>query len=279
MRLFKNHYVLPYSLEEIWDWHARAGAFERLKPVFADFQVVYKDSSLSIGSKVHLREKVGPFKVDWILEHVDMEAYAYFVDRQIKGPFGTWEHSHLFESTLNGGCLLTDEILYDGFLATFFNPLIESQLKRLFHYRKGILENDLKVKHLHKIEHIIVHLMDEWKPIGSAFTSLLQSYGSTTGSSHIIVHLDQKNSRAVIEDRQKERIVTLEYDRVLFGQFPAEEPQFWIARDDVLYSIYHAIMDEKLRGNFHLGASQHTFPYPLIYREYHDAKERLLGYK
>jgi ligand-binding SRPBCC domain-containing protein len=66
-----------------------------------------------------------------------------FIDRQISGPFGFWEHTHTFESR-PGGTLISDLVAFRMPLGQFGEiarrVLIGRDLERIFDYRRNAIE-------------------------------------------------------------------------------------------------------------------------------------------
>jgi len=87
---------LPASAEDLFAWHARTGAFERLAPPWQPIRLD-RSAPLADGSVAHLRMKKGPFWFRWTAEHRDVVPNRGFVDVQTAGPFARWEHQHSFE--------------------------------------------------------------------------------------------------------------------------------------------------------------------------------------
>ena len=108
IRTFES--TMPTPAEELYAWHTRPGAFERLSP---PWQTVLIDEPAPVtnGSRVRLRMKKGPFFFSWIAEHRQVEPGRGFTDVQAKGPFARWIHRHEFEPA-GSGSLLRDRIDY-----------------------------------------------------------------------------------------------------------------------------------------------------------------------
>ena len=83
------------------------------------------------------------FKIRWtsIIEAYDKP--NIFIDRQIKGPYSFWHHTHLFESH-NHGTLIQDHVIYSvpfGLIGQFLNTIyIKHDLNNIFKYRHRILD-------------------------------------------------------------------------------------------------------------------------------------------
>jgi ligand-binding SRPBCC domain-containing protein len=67
-----------------------------------------------------------------------------FIDRQIKGPYKMWHHTHEFEDVA-GGTLIRDRVLYKlplGRLGEAFSgQMVKSDVAKIFSYRKKVIAN------------------------------------------------------------------------------------------------------------------------------------------
>ena len=138
---------LPFSTQQVYDWHARPGAIFRLVPPFEPVQVSTEAPAIANGSRAVLKLGYGPFKITWTAEHFDVQPGRSFGDRQISGPFAFWEHHHEFSPREDGGCTLTDKIKYKLPLHFITGRVlassVKSQLTRMFRYRHNITECDI----------------------------------------------------------------------------------------------------------------------------------------
>ena len=57
-----------------------------------------------------------------------------FVDRQLRGPYRTWIHTHQFRVE-RGGTLLVDDVEFDMLCGTLVGPLVKRDLRKIFTYR------------------------------------------------------------------------------------------------------------------------------------------------
>ena len=146
MSSFEATLILPVSAQDAYDWHVRPGAFGRLNPPWEHVDVVERHPGVYDGAVVKLRIRKGPVRIHWTLQHRDVEAGRRFVDEQLKGPFGSWVHTHAFDSA-NGTATLRDHIEYDppmGALGSVFaGGTLRSSLERLFAYRHAVTRDDL----------------------------------------------------------------------------------------------------------------------------------------
>ena len=74
------------TADEIFDWHEKPGAFERLSPPWVDVKCVERSGGIKDGSRVVLLLEKGPVRMPWVLGHKDYVKGKSFVDYQIAGP-------------------------------------------------------------------------------------------------------------------------------------------------------------------------------------------------
>jgi uncharacterized protein len=137
---------------EVFRWHARPGALERLTPPWAPIHVVERTGGIAQGARVVLDIPVGPTSIRWIAQHVDYEEGRLFRDVQVEGPFTRWEHTHRFEAPGPTVCVLEDRIEYElpfgpvgELLGTTF---VRRMLERTFTFRHRITAQDVHT-HMH----------------------------------------------------------------------------------------------------------------------------------
>ncbi len=149
MATFEYRTRLNASAAEVFKWHTRAGAFERLSPPWQDIKVLDRKGGVLDGGEVTLRIGRGPAKFTWVLRHKDVQENRQFADEQVKGPMRRWHHVHRFEPAAGGGCTLVDHIDYalplGGVGSALVGSRVRQMLERLFRYRQMQLEHDLTV--------------------------------------------------------------------------------------------------------------------------------------
>jgi uncharacterized protein (TIGR01777 family) len=136
------------SKEELFNWHERDFALERLSPPFDPVEVIKKEGKgIDIGAKVALKMHIGIFPYTWKAKHTEYIQNEMFADIQTKGPFSFWKHTHIITPSDDDKAYLEDRIEYSLPFGFILNKLlkkkIESTLDVIFRYRHKILENDL----------------------------------------------------------------------------------------------------------------------------------------
>ena len=128
----------------------REGAFERLNPPWHQFKVIERRGNIQNGGTVKIKMKIaGPIHTTWLVKHSDYIEVKQFRDSQIKGPFSSWTHTHLFNSFENSSSILDDHVEYSlpwGMLSeTLVSDLINKKLNQMFDYRHRLISDDLLV--------------------------------------------------------------------------------------------------------------------------------------
>ena len=69
--VFERSVVVPARRADVWAWHVRPGAFERLAPPWAPPRAVGEHPGVHDGSRVEFDVRLGPlpFHVRWVAEH------------------------------------------------------------------------------------------------------------------------------------------------------------------------------------------------------------------
>ena len=136
-----------HARPDVFSWHERPGALERLTPPWADVEVLEKEGGIRDGARVVLRVRHGPASFRWELEHRDFIENEQFCDYQLSGPLKAWAHTHRFEDDGSDGTRMHDTIEVEPPLgpagAALAPGFIEGELTRLFRFRQTRLVNDL----------------------------------------------------------------------------------------------------------------------------------------
>ncbi|HYX98969.1 MAG TPA: TIGR01777 family protein, partial [Mycobacterium sp.] len=141
--------VIDAPIYEVFDWHARPGAFTRLTPPWSPMKLIAEADSLENG-----RAELGlPGGLRWVADH---QPDGYDPPRRFVDAIGTdglaslpaklmvrWRHTHDFEEVAGERTRLTDRVA---------TPVPAVALRSMFRYRHHQLADDLAV-HRHAAEH------------------------------------------------------------------------------------------------------------------------------
>jgi len=178
---------------EVFRWHARPGALERLTAPWEPVELVERTGGIEDGARVVLRMRMGPVRRRWVAEHRDHREGRSFRDVQIEGPFARWEHTHTFEPDGDDACYLGDRIEYKlplGVLGRLVGgPMVRKRLNRLFSYRHLVTQQDIAAHTQREVRPMKILISGSTGLIGSALIPFL-----TTGG-HEVVRLVRSQPR------------------------------------------------------------------------------------
>ena len=137
---------MPVPARELFDWHARPGAFERLNPPFDKVEILERSGGITPGARTVLRVHLGPVPRTWVAVHTALEEGRSFTDRQESGPFARWEQVHRMIPDGEGRSILEDEVRYAlplGPLGRLGAGAARERLESIFAYRHALTAADL----------------------------------------------------------------------------------------------------------------------------------------
>jgi len=142
--------AMPASAAELYAWHARPGAFQRLAPPWEAVELAAEDGAFGTAPyRVTVRTPVvGPVKGRFVSEVYDFRPGEGFRDRQVSGPFAEWNHHHQTIADGPAASVLDDHIDYRLPLgavgAVFGAGMVHDRLAALFAYRHALTASDLR---------------------------------------------------------------------------------------------------------------------------------------
>ena len=104
--------VIPRPRREVFAFFSDAGNLERITPRFLHFRIATPQPlEIETGTLIDYRLSLFgiPFRWRTLIEVFEPE--QRFVDRQLKGPYSLWRHTHEFED-VPGGTRMTDRVEY-----------------------------------------------------------------------------------------------------------------------------------------------------------------------
>lgn len=140
---------MPVSADELYAWHARPLAFRRLTPPWESTRVVSQTGAFGTdGFRTTVRTRIaGPVNGTWLAEAYDFRPGHGFQDRQLEGPFASFNHPHDFIPNGPSHSFLEDRITYRvpfGWPGRVFGSgIVNRRLASVFAYRHFITTSDL----------------------------------------------------------------------------------------------------------------------------------------
>jgi uncharacterized protein (TIGR01777 family) len=208
-KIFRKRSRIEAPAEELFNWHGRPGAFERLSPPWDPVQIVERVGGMQDGGRVVLRLPVaGPISVRWVAEHADYVEGESFRDVQSQGPFNHWSHTHSFAGDGDGASVLEDEIEYELPLGIAGDLIagraVKSRLREMFAYRHRITRQDIATLTRTEVKPMKILITGSNGLVGSSLIPFLTTAG------HEVVRLVRRAPRGDSNDFQWD----LDSDRV-----------------------------------------------------------------
>jgi len=144
---FISRVRIPAPVHEVFSWHSRPGAIQRLSPPWDPLRIISVSNGILPGSRVVMSLQAGPVPFTWEALHTRYEKNRLFEDIQVRGPFSSWTHVHAFFEDEKRCTLLEDRISYAlpfHPMGTFvLNRLVEEKLSRIFNFRHKTTMDDI----------------------------------------------------------------------------------------------------------------------------------------
>lgn len=139
----KRSQKLNQNLESVFSFFEKPENLQKLTPQHLSFKILTPSPiAMKVGSEIDYVIRLNGVPLKWktlITHYVPLEM---FVDKQIKGPYALWEHTHRF-SRDGEGTLIEDEVRYAlpmGILGQMAHALwVKRQLKGIFDYRAKVV--------------------------------------------------------------------------------------------------------------------------------------------
>ncbi|HYO51830.1 TIGR01777 family oxidoreductase [Archangium sp.] len=148
-QVFGARSQMPVDAREVFAWHARERAFQRLTPPWEPVEVVeHQGDGIREGARVVLRMRVGPVPLQWVARHTRYIPGSLFQDVQESGPFARWVHTHRMWDEPEGSAVLEDEVEYALPVGALGRGVgggyARRRLERMFAYRHAVTREDLR---------------------------------------------------------------------------------------------------------------------------------------
>ena len=184
---YTSRLPVPVSAAELFRWHERPGAFERLSPPWQPVSLKQhqgiRDGDTAV---IRMGGRVG---LDWVADHrgyddgcLTGDGACQFEDVQRSGPFADWHHVHRMLPD-GDASVLEDDVTFRLPLAPLAEPvgggIALAQIERMFAYRHRVTHEDLRRHHEAGAAPMTVAVTGASGTIGRALTAFLQGGGHT----------------------------------------------------------------------------------------------------
>ena len=243
--LFEYQARYPCSAKELYNWHSRQGALERLLPPWQKISVITRQGGIEPGARVELDMRIGPCAIRYRARHTDNIPGVMFNDIQEKGPFSSWRHSHFFSDS-DDGTLLRDQVEYalfgHRFLPGYIKNSFRNSLHRLFTYRKQLLSEDIRLHQRSSVTPLKILVTGASGVIGRDLLPLL-----TTGGHQVFTLVRRR------PDPECGEIYWDPANGILPGELPEIDGVIHLAGEYIGLSRWsaekkHRVIDSRIRG-------------------------------
>lgn len=179
------------TAEEVYQWYMRPGSFERLIPPWVKVSEIQHANRSDEQKRWSFVVQRGFWRFPWEIERQECVPDQEFTDVQISGPFNLWRHKHTFEND-GAACFVEDRIEYElpgGRLRKrILDPILRSELDRVFIYRHRVLARDVAVHRSYpRRGGLRILLTGASGLIGSALRAFLSAGG------HVVLPVTRRN--------------------------------------------------------------------------------------
>ncbi len=136
---------VPRSRSEVFAFFSNPANLECLTPPWLHFHILTPEPlPRGEGALFEYRLRVRGLPLRWRTLIEEWREGERFVDRQVRGPYALWHHTHLFEILPDGGTRITDRVRYRapfglfGRLATLL--YLQRDIGRVFEFRRKVIE-------------------------------------------------------------------------------------------------------------------------------------------
>lgn len=141
--LLSTSIVLAHPIEEIFQFFSEAENLELLTPKFLNFKIC---SQLPIqmmqGSLIDYQIRLYGIPTRWKTLIQEWHPPNQFIDKQLTGPFLTWEHTHEFRTLENNSTQMNDIVEYKVPGGSFVNAIfVKKRLLSIFEYRSSVMQD------------------------------------------------------------------------------------------------------------------------------------------
>jgi len=140
--VFVHRSVVSAPAAKVFHWHERPESLYALLPP-RGVRLESRSGGVQDGGRATLSMGLGPFRIRWEALHYGYVAGKQFCDKQLRGPFRTWRHTHRVEAISPSQCVYEDRVEYalpGGLLVRHLtNGLVRRQLTRMFAQRHDVV--------------------------------------------------------------------------------------------------------------------------------------------
>ena len=134
---------VPTALDDTFEFFADAANLEAITPPFLHFHILTPlPMEMCEGALIAYSMRLNGLPVRWLTRIEEYAPGVRFVDRQVRGPYRRWIHTHTFEAERDG-TRVRDRIEYELPWEPLSTPLhrlyVRPTLDRIFEHRRHVI--------------------------------------------------------------------------------------------------------------------------------------------
>jgi ligand-binding SRPBCC domain-containing protein len=146
--LLEQVQLIPATIPEVFPFFTDAHNLERITPPFLNFKIrTPAPIEMRSGTLLDYQIRLYGVPMRWRTVIEDWEPGVRFVDRQLRGPYKLWHHTHEFHAT-SEGTVMVDRVRYQmpsGPIGALARRLfVEGALEKIFAFRFRTIEQLFK---------------------------------------------------------------------------------------------------------------------------------------
>jgi ligand-binding SRPBCC domain-containing protein len=147
MFILEKSVIIDCPIEKVFEFHKDINNLRSISPDNSKVKIERVNLPLVKGSDIYLKFTQFFFiKTRWQIRIIEFDPPVKFVDTQIKGPFRSWTHYHLFEEVM-GRTKMTDRVEYEmpfGIAGKWIHSLfLHNLIAKTFKYRHRVTKSIL----------------------------------------------------------------------------------------------------------------------------------------
>ncbi len=145
IHILEREQVVHHSLEDVFSFFSDAANLSRITPPRLNFKILTPlPIEMKTGAEIDYQIRLFGVPFAWKTLIETFEPKRRFVDRQLKGPYKLWRHTHEFQETPTG-TVMHDRVEYEvplGPLGAIARALfVRRQVEEIFEYRASIVDS------------------------------------------------------------------------------------------------------------------------------------------
>ena len=144
MREFVQTTVVPRPVDEVFEFFSVASNLNALTPPWLSFEILTPlPIVMEVGTVIDYQIRLKGVPMKWKSKISVWEPGVRFVDEQIKGPYRSWTHTHMFEACPEG-TKMTDRVKYEIGIGPFeglLDLIVRRDVSKIFRHRTEKLDD------------------------------------------------------------------------------------------------------------------------------------------